>query len=266
MANEARLRVLIVEDEPDMNNLLADVLQAFGYDPIQAGSGEQALEILADDRPDAILLDLMLPGISGFELCKQLKGARETRTIPIVILTALDRGIDRRYGFETGADEYMTKPFTPDGLVSRLQACLDRCRDALEECGHLLVTLELTATLTDLKAFNSLVTCLYCHTDFSPQQIEALRQGLVRLSDAAGEWMSQHRSLPPVRLTMDLNAEHLRLVFQPAADGAADFLAQHLSPEAAVPSSFTDAGVIDQMAREDGVVILSKALPPCGCK
>jgi DNA-binding response OmpR family regulator len=264
MADEKRPRVLIVEDEPDMNNLLAEVLSAYGFTPEQAGDAEQALAHLAARTPDAILLDLMLPGLSGLELCRQLKTSRATRTIPIVILTALDRAADRRHGYETGADDYVTKPFTPEGLVTRLQVCLDQCRDARASCGHLTRTLDLTASLADLKMINALATCLYCHTDLPVEQIEALRGGLVAIADAAGQWAVQRRGTSPARMTVDMTGERLQLRFQAIAEGGEAFLAQHLDAEAAVPASFTDAGIIDRVRRDGAEVVIEKAIPPVG--
>lgn len=262
MTTDARPRVLIVEDEPDMNNLLADVLSAYGFEPLQATSGEQGLSLLSEHRPDAILLDLMLPGLSGFELCRLLKTSRATRPIPILILTALDRHLDRRYGFESGADDYLTKPFEPDALVARLRACLAECRAVADARCPLASVLEPSGALSDLKTFNALATCLYDRTDLAPEQVEALRKGLVRLSETAGKWATAHGGLLPVRLTVDLNAERLRLVFLPSADGGDGFLAEHLDAEAAVPAAFTDAGVIDRILPEGHGVVLEKALAP----
>jgi DNA-binding response OmpR family regulator len=255
-------RVLIVEDAPDMNNLVADVLRAYGFEPIQAASAEQALGILSGDRPDAILLDVMLPGASGFELCKHLKSARETRPLPILMMTALGQPADRRQGYETGADDYLTKPFTPDGLVSRLRACLEECGRQRAMGGRLQFAIELSASLADLKAANALATSLFCHADFTPEQIEALRAGVVAIADAAGHWAAGHRGASPVRMTVDLNAERLQLRFQPLAEGADGFLTQHLAPDAAVPAGFTDAGLIDRITQEGGQVILEKLLAP----
>jgi len=262
MADAAKVRVLIVEDEPDMNNLLADVLSAYGYQPIQAGSGEEALVILGHERPDAILLDLMLPGLSGYELCRQLKSSRETRSIPVVILTALDRAIDRRYSFETGADEYLTKPFTPDGLVANLANCLARCRADRERCGVLDMTISLAPTLENLKALNALVTCLYSLTDLAPPEMEALRQGLVQICDAAGQWAQQHGCRSPATLRMDLNGQRMRLSFTPSCEEGAALVAELLDAEAAVPSALVDAGMIDTVAAEGGTVVMEKVLPP----
>jgi len=268
MVNEARPRVLIVEDEPDMNKLVADVLSAYGFEPIRAASGEQALSLLVRDTPDAILLDLMLPGASGFELSKHLKSARATRPIPIIILTALDRGIDWRYAYETGADDYVTKPFTPEGLIERLQAVLEvaaATRAARERCNNMQSTIELTGTVADLKGLNPLITCLYGRTDLAPPQIEALWSGLVQLSDAAGQWAAQHGGRAPARLTMDFSSQRLRLALEPTAEDGKAFLAEHLDAEAGLPASFIDAGVIDTVTARDGRVVMEKVLPPCGC-
>jgi len=124
MTARDRPRVLVVEDEPDMNNLLAEVLRAFGFEPVQAADGRQALDRLCEQPPDAVLLDLMLPGMSGYELCRRLKTSEETASIPVLILSALDRQPDRQAAFQAGADDYMTKPFAPETLIERLRECL----------------------------------------------------------------------------------------------------------------------------------------------
>jgi CheY-like chemotaxis protein len=262
MADENQARILIVEDEPDMNNLLADVLRAYGFEPVQAADAESALRLIAERHPDAILLDLMLPGMSGLELCRQLKSARSTRLIPIVILTALDRTIDRRHGFETGADDYLTKPFTPEGLISRLRADMVRCGEIRDACGQLEITLDLTASMEDLKAANTLATCLYCRTDLAPEQIEALRSGLVRLSEAAGRWAVGHGGASPVQLIAAVGDQRMLLKFRPIAESGFAFLAEHLDAEAAVPAMLTDAGMIDSLATVNSEVLLEKILPP----
>ncbi|MCX5655729.1 MAG: response regulator [Planctomycetota bacterium] len=262
MANDAQARILIVEDEPDMNNLLADVLRAYGFEPIQAIDAEAALRAIAERPPDAILLDLMLPGMSGLELCRLLKSARSTRSIPVVILTALDRAVDRRHGFETGADDYLTKPFTPEGLIARLRVDIDQCREIRNTCNQMEITLELTASLADLKAANTLATCLYCRTDLAPEQIESLRAGIVRLSNAAGRWAVTHGGASPVRLTVEVGDQRMLLKFRPIAESGEAFLLEHLDPEAAVPAALTDAGIIDSLTTVNGEVVLEKTLPP----
>ena len=245
-----------------MNDLLADILSAYDFNPMQALSGEQGLAMLAEQPPDAILLDLMLPGLSGFEVCKRLKDSRQTRTIPILILTALDSHTDRRNAYEAGADDYVTKPFAPDALVSRLRECLEHTRQCADRYDHLELTVEPTGNVNALKAFNTLITCLYCRTDLATAEIEALRKGLVALADAADGWATDRDGRSPVRLSIRFQGQDLRLTFEAAAEGGDAFLAEHLASEAAVPAALTDAGVIDRIASTDAAVILEKALPP----
>jgi len=128
MPTEDLPRVLVVEDEPDMNRLLALVLRAFGMEPVPALDAEEALRRLGEGPVDAVLLDLMLPGMSGYDLCRRLKADPATRAVPVVILTALDQPEHRRRALEAGADDYLTKPFDPEVLAARLRAALKTAR------------------------------------------------------------------------------------------------------------------------------------------
>jgi len=260
--SDGRTRVLIVEDEPDMNNLVAQVLSAYGYEPVQARSGEQALLILSERLPDAVLLDLMLPGLSGYEVCRRLKGNRATNLIPVLMLTALDRNVDRRHGYETGADDYVTKPFTPQGLVSRLQACVAQYREAKSANDHLVLQCDLGTALATLKALNTLTSALYSRTAIPPDPIEALRTGLLRLADAAEEWAIVHGGVPPAQVDIEFDPHRLRLVFRAPNPAGKEFLCLHLAPEAPVPAELTDAGMLDRVCMEDSTVIYEKALSP----
>jgi CheY-like chemotaxis protein len=254
---EERPRVLIIEDEPDMNSLEADILTAYGFEPIRASDAEQALRVLAERRPSAILLDLMLPGMSGLELCRRLKTDRATHSIPIVICSALDAAAERRMGYEAGADDYLSKPFTPEALAARVQGCLEE-RQPLD---RLEVAYNLTASLDDVKAVNLIASYLYGRTGLATPQIEGLRSGLLALSEAAGRWAALHRGASPVHLTVDLDRERMTLTFRPTGTSDA-FLPEHLDAEAAVPSRLTDAGIIDRISRTDAGVVFEKSLPP----
>ena len=259
MADEPRISVLIVEDEPDMNKLLAEVLSAYGFEPIRAATGEQALDLLAKRTPDAVILDLMLPGLSGYELCRRLKGARRTNPIPILILTALDRPEDRLLGYETGADDYLTKPFSPDGLVSRLQACLDRRRQAA--AGMIEMTLEPAEASSAMKAVNALVSALYARTGLAAESVEALRAGLIHVVEAAADWTNRHEGRPPLRATTRLDARRLELAWRPEAEGGDAFLAEHLGPRSETVSAWMGAGAFDRRSESVGAVVFEKILP-----
>ena len=118
--------ILAVEDEEDIRELLDFNLTRHGFDVAAVESGEEALESIAKNRPDLVLLDLMLPGMDGFEICKKLKGSDATRDIPVIMLTACGEEADIVTGLELGADDYMTKPFSPRVLIARIKATLRR--------------------------------------------------------------------------------------------------------------------------------------------
>ena len=119
-------RVLVVEDEPDLQELLRYNLQRDGFHVTVANNGEQGLRLAQSDPPDLLLLDLMLPGIDGLNVCRTLKSDPRTASIPIVMLTAKGEEADIVVGLELGADDYVTKPFSPRVLLARLNAVLRR--------------------------------------------------------------------------------------------------------------------------------------------
>src|SRR4051794_24213900 len=108
--------VLIVEDERDTNDILASLVQARGFEPVQLYSGAQVMPAVREHSPDLILLDLMLPDLDGFAICHDLKKNRETNLIPVIMVTALDDAVHRAHGVRVGANGYLLKPFTPEQL------------------------------------------------------------------------------------------------------------------------------------------------------
>ena len=125
--------VLVVEDEDALATLLQYNLEKEGYDVTVAGDGEEAL-ILVDERlPDLGVLDWMLPKVSGIEVCRRLRSRPETRNVPIIILTARGEETDRIRGLDTGADDYVVKPFSMTELTARIRAVLRRIRPGLAE-------------------------------------------------------------------------------------------------------------------------------------
>lgn len=122
--------VLVVDDEEDILELLEYNLAKEGFGVVRVASGEAALEATRKTRPDLIVLDLMLPGVSGLEICKRLKRDTRTADVPIVMLTAKGEEADVVLGLELGADDYIVKPFSPKVLVARVRAVLRRQQDA----------------------------------------------------------------------------------------------------------------------------------------
>ena len=122
--------VLLVEDEPAQREVLAYNLEADGFIVIKAENGEEALMLVKESAPDLILLDWMLPNVSGIEVCRQLKSRPETRSLPIIMLSARSEEVDRVRGLETGADDYVIKPYSVMELMARVRAHLRRTRPA----------------------------------------------------------------------------------------------------------------------------------------
>jgi len=118
--------ILLVEDEPAIQELIAANLTRAGHTVVRAADAETAQRIVRDALPDLVLLDWMLPGISGIELAKRLRAEERTRSIPIIMLTARSDEADKIAGLEIGADDYITKPFSPRELVARIKALLRR--------------------------------------------------------------------------------------------------------------------------------------------
>ena len=125
-------RILIVDDESDIRELIRYNLQKEGFQVKTVPSGEEALSAAKAYQPDAIVLDLMLPGIDGLQVCRQLKRDEQTRTVPVVMLTAKTEESDIVTGLEAGADDYVTKPFSPRVLTARVRAVMRREKDSGE--------------------------------------------------------------------------------------------------------------------------------------
>jgi two-component system KDP operon response regulator KdpE len=141
-----RETVLVVDDEPRLVRLVHEILSAVGYEVLSAQDGPEALEILAIEQPEIILLDIMLPGeMDGYDVCRRI---REFSAVPIIMLTAKAREVDMLHGFDVGADDYLTKPFSAKELIARVKAVLRRTAQSGQEtlitadmrCGDLTIS------------------------------------------------------------------------------------------------------------------------------
>ncbi len=122
--------VLVVEDEPAQREVLTYNLEAEGFRVIRAENGEEGLMMVDEDRPDLIVLDWMMPNVSGIEVCRRLKSRADTRDIPVIMLSARSEEVDRVRGLETGADDYVIKPYSVVELMARVRTQLRRTRPA----------------------------------------------------------------------------------------------------------------------------------------
>ena len=125
--------LLVVDDEAALLTLLRYNLEKAGFEVGEAVDGEEALLMIKERRPDLVVLDWMLPTLSGIEVCRQVRRGPDTRNLPIIILTARGEEADRIRGLDSGADDYVVKPFSPSELVARVRAVLRRLRPALSE-------------------------------------------------------------------------------------------------------------------------------------
>src|SRR5512135_3856382 len=144
-------KILIVEDEKDIVKMLEYNLQKEGFKTLTARDGEDALKATVRERPDLVLLDLMLPGMDGLEVCKTLKADKKTASIPIIMLTAKSQESDKIVGLELGADDYVTKPFSPRELMARIKAVLRRMKEK-DKLPEVLKIGDLTVDFSRIKA------------------------------------------------------------------------------------------------------------------
>jgi len=128
-------RVLVVDDEENIRSLVRMYLEREGYRILEAETGDTALESIMQEPPDLVVLDIMLPGMDGFDVCREV---RREQDVPILMLTARDEDIDKIVGLELGADDYLTKPFNPRELVARVKAILRRTSQSGDKTASLL--------------------------------------------------------------------------------------------------------------------------------
>ena len=125
------IKVLIVDDEPAQRELLKYNIEKAGFQVIVANNGRDAIEKIEEEGPDLVVLDWMMPEASGIEVCREMRSRSETRLLPIIMLSARGEEGDRSLGLDSGADDYITKPFSPRELVARIKALLRRARPSL---------------------------------------------------------------------------------------------------------------------------------------
>lgn len=144
-----KAKILIVEDDPPLAELLHWHISQAGFDAISTADGEEALLLIEEERPDLVILDWMIESLSGIEVCRRIRRMGEFASLPVIMLTARSAEDDRLRGLETGADDYVTKPFSPAELVMRVKAVLRRSRPAVS--GEIL---RVGAVAMDTSAFN----------------------------------------------------------------------------------------------------------------
>jgi two-component system phosphate regulon response regulator PhoB len=174
-------KILIVEDEPDVAELLAHHLRKEGFAAAIVGTGRAAFAAVKNEFPALIVLDLMLPEISGLDLCRMIKSNPETENVPILMLSARIEEIDRVLGFELGADDYVVKPFSPRELVLRIRAILRRLSQDREQELLRVGELVLDRSRHEVRAANRVIDCTA--TEFKLLATLMEREGRVQERD-----------------------------------------------------------------------------------
>lgn len=209
-------KILIVDDEPDALEVIAFKLKEAGYIPLTAADGLRAVELVRDERPALVVLDLMLPKLDGLEVCKLLRRDPATAGIPIIMLTARAAEMDRIVGLELGADDYVTKPFSPRELVLRIKKVLARTQQSDEPATHLRIgVLDIDAGRHQVKVRDRPLTLTA--TEFKLLELLARRRGRVQTRDRLLQDVWGYDNPIDTR-TVDTHMRRLREKLGPAAE------------------------------------------------
>lgn len=209
-------RILVVDDEPDALELISFKLKEAGYVPVTALDGVRAVELARTDPPELVVLDLMLPRIDGLEVCKILRRDPATASVPIIMLTARAAEMDRIVGLELGADDYVTKPFSPRELVLRIKKLLSRAQKTDEPAAHLRFgMLDIDSSRHEVKVQDEPVALTA--TEFKLLELLARRRGRVQTRDRLLQDVWGYDNPIDTR-TVDTHMRRLREKLGPAAD------------------------------------------------
>jgi DNA-binding response OmpR family regulator len=211
--------VLIVDDERDTNDILASLVQARGFEPIQLFSGESVHDAVLEHKPDLILLDLMLPDVDGFAICERLKRNRETNLIPVILVTALNDAHHRLSGVRVGANGYLTKPFTPDQLFAAIDKAMAwrHEHESLGSTGE--INFDVRSESTYLQQANDMLADLFAHTSLTERQIKDLRQAVMEMGGNAIEWGHRKNAELVLQITYRIDPEAVTLIIRDQGPG-----------------------------------------------
>jgi DNA-binding response OmpR family regulator len=212
-------QVLIVEDDAALGELLAEDLQHSGMRPTLLGVGKPAPEWVRRRRPDLVLLDLMLPDVDGYAVCKELKLDRATNRIPVVMVTALAREEDRVRGLEVGADGYVTKPFTREQLYGAIERAFAWRRELERHGTEGEVRFEMRSHTRHLEELNQLLASLFLHTPLSQKQVQQLAMAVRELGANAIEWGHRNQADRIVTVTYRIDPDKVVIAVRDTGPG-----------------------------------------------
>ncbi len=212
-------RILVVEDDAELRSLLGELLRTEGFQAVSVADGAEAIRRATSDRPDAVILDLMLPDMSGFEVCQELKFRRDTNLIPIVMLTALHDARSRRSGLRVGANRYLTKPFSPDELLREVRSSLEHRRELSERRTHTSVELQLDSDTHQREQLNDLLSELFVQTPLSETEIGQIRTATLEMIENAAEWGNRRHKDLTVSIAYEVTDRWLKFVITDQGPG-----------------------------------------------
>ena len=211
--------VLIVDDERDTNDMLAGLVQARGFEPIQVYAGGGVLELVQKKPPDLILLDLMMPDVDGFSVCSQLKRNRDTNLVPILMVSALNDADNRTKGIRVGANGYVPKPFTPEQLFSAMDKALAWRKEHESKGTKGEIHFDIRGEVEFLQQVNDMLTDLYLNTPLTERQIKDLRQAVMEMGGNAIEWGHRKNADLPLMITYRIGEDAVTLVIKDQGPG-----------------------------------------------
>ncbi|QEH35510.1 Transcriptional regulatory protein BaeR [Aquisphaera giovannonii] len=211
--------VLIVDDERDTNDILASLVRARDFEPIQVYSGERVLAAVAERRPDVILLDLMLPDMDGFAVCDKLKRHRETNLIPVVMVTALHDDDHRLSGVRVGANGYLRKPFSPAELYAAIDSALKWHDEHQTRGTQGEINFDIRSELTYLQQAQDMLADMFAHTPLTERQVKDLKQAIMEMGGNAIEWGHNKNAELVLRITYRIDAEKITLIIEDQGPG-----------------------------------------------
>jgi DNA-binding response OmpR family regulator len=212
-------KALIVEDEEDTSQILAEHLRRWGFEPTVLHEGEPAVGWVRENRPDLILLDLLLPGMDGFTICEDLKLERDTNRIPIIMVTALTGHEDRVRGLQVGANRYLTKPFTAADLSKAIQDSFAWRQDLEKHGTEGEIHFHLQSDTAYLDVLNGLLSSLFLFSGLTQTQAKQLATAVRELGTNAIEWGHQKQVERIVTVVYRIDPDKITITIRDTGPG-----------------------------------------------
>ena len=214
-----RPRILVVEDDDDLCSLLCDLLNTQGYETAASADGLDAVQRVERDSPDAVVLDVMIPGLDGFQVCEKLKFSRQTNQIPILMLTALDGTEARARGLRVGADRYLTKPFEPNKLFEEIRDTIEHRRKLQAGKVRTAVELQMESDSHLREQLNDLLSELFRFTPLPEEDLGRIRYAALEMVQNAIEWGNRRDKNRQVRIFYEMTDDMVKFVVTDEGQG-----------------------------------------------